>query len=56
MRILTEGLNAMILKRKVYERLLDWRHESNGSKAIFLEGARCISKSTIVEEFVFLHI
>ena len=41
----------MILKRKVYDKLLQWKNESNGGKAILIEGARRIGKSTIAEEF-----
>ena len=41
----------MILKRKIYYKLLKWKKECQGTKAILLEGARCIGKSTIVEEF-----
>lgn len=41
----------MILKRKIYEKLLKWKRESNGSKALMVEGARRIGKSTICEEF-----
>lgn len=41
----------MVLKRKIYSKLLDWKNDSNGNKAILLEGARRIGKSTIVEEF-----
>ncbi|MCD8048133.1 MAG: ATP-binding protein [Clostridia bacterium] len=41
----------MILKRKIYSRLLSWKNECNGSRAILVEGARRIGKSTIVEEF-----
>lgn len=41
----------MVLKRKIYAKLLDWKNDSNGNKAILLEGARRIGKSTIVEEF-----
>ena len=41
----------MIFKRKIYEKLLKWKNESNGSKALFIEGARRIGKSTIAEEF-----
>ena len=41
----------MILKRKIYKKLLEWKKECNGSKAILIEGARRIGKSTIVEEF-----
>lgn len=41
----------MILRRKIYDRLLDWKRESNGGKAILIEGARRIGKSTICETF-----
>lgn len=41
----------MILRRKIYDQLLQWKNESNGAKAILIEGARRIGKSTIVEEF-----
>ena len=41
----------MILKRKIYEHLLKWKNECQGSKAILVEGARRTGKSTIVEEF-----
>lgn len=42
---------AMVLKRKIYSKLLEWKEEANGSKAILIEGARRIGKSTICEEF-----
>lgn len=41
----------MVLKRKAYKQLLSWKNECNGSRAILVEGARRIGKSTIVEEF-----
>ena len=41
----------MILKRKIYNKLLAWKEECKGSKAILIEGARRIGKSTIAEEF-----
>lgn len=41
----------MVLKRKAYDKLLEWKEECNGSRAILVEGARRIGKSTIVEEF-----
>ena len=40
-----------IFKRKIYDRLLKWKQESNGKTALLIEGARRIGKSTIVEEF-----
>lgn len=41
----------MIFQRKVYSKLLNWKNECNGSKALLIEGARRIGKSTIVLEF-----
>ena len=42
---------AMVLKRKVYKKLLEWKSECAGKKAILIEGARRIGKSTVCEEF-----
>lgn len=41
----------MIFKRKIYNKLLEWKQNSAGEKALLIEGARRIGKSTIVEEF-----
>lgn len=41
----------MIFKRKIYDRLLEWKELSAGTSAVLLEGARRIGKTTIVEEF-----
>ncbi len=41
----------MILKRKIYDNLLDLKKTLNGQKALLIEGARRIGKSTICEEF-----
>lgn len=41
----------MIFKRKIYDKLLTWKRESAGDRAILIEGARRIGKSTIVKEF-----
>lgn len=41
----------MIFRRKIYDKLLTWKSEANGSRAILIEGARRIGKSTIVKEF-----
>lgn len=40
-----------MFKRKIYDKLLEWKKETSGSKAILIEGARRIGKSTVVEEF-----
>ena len=41
----------MVFKRKIYEKLLEWKNNCKGEKALLIEGARRIGKSTIVEEF-----
>ena len=41
----------MLFERKVYSKLVSWKNECNGSKALLIEGARRIGKSTIVLEF-----
>lgn len=40
-----------IFKRKLYDRLLEWKRIQNGKTAILIEGARRVGKSTIVEQF-----
>lgn len=40
----------MKIERKIYQKLLDWKNSTNGTKALLIEGARRIGKSTIAEE------
>ena len=40
-----------MFKRKIYNKILDWKRESNGKTALLLEGPRRVGKSTIVKEF-----
>lgn len=40
-----------IFKRKIYERMLQWKQERDGKTALLVKGARRVGKSTIVEEF-----
>ena len=40
-----------IFKRKLYNRLLEWKRVQNGKSAILIEGARRVGKSTLVEQF-----
>lgn len=42
---------TMIFKRKIYSQLLNWKNTAKGTKALLIEGARRIGKSTIVQEF-----
>lgn len=40
-----------MFKRKIYEKILQWKTESDGRTALLIEGARRVGKSTVVEEF-----
>ena len=40
-----------IFRRKLYNRLLEWKRVQNGKSAILIEGARRVGKSTLVEQF-----
>ena len=40
-----------IFKRKIYDKLIDWKQRKNGSTALLIKGARRVGKSTISEEF-----
>lgn len=40
-----------MLKRKIYDRLLEWKNRSNGSTALMLDGARRVGKSYIAKKF-----
>ena len=40
-----------MLKRKIYDELLEWKNVSNGSSAMLIEGARRTGKSFIAEQF-----
>lgn len=40
-----------MFRRKIYDRLLQWKEESQGRTALLIEGARRVGKSTVVEEF-----
>ncbi len=41
----------MKIKRKIYDKLLEWKQSCNGTKALLIEGARRVGKSTLAEEF-----
>ena len=40
-----------MFRRKVYDRLLEWKERYSSKYAVLLEGARRVGKSTIAEEF-----
>lgn len=41
----------MELERNFYQKLISWKNESNGSKALMIEGVRRVGKSTIARKF-----
>ena len=41
----------MEIQRKIYDRLLNWKNETRGKKALLIEGARRVGKSTTAEKF-----
>lgn len=40
-----------MFRRKIYDKLLEWKTGSDGRTALLIEGARRVGKSTVVEEF-----
>ncbi len=41
----------MIFKRKIYDKLLQWKRADEGRTAVLIQGARRVGKSTVAEEF-----
>ena len=41
----------MVFKRKLYDKMLEWKKEFDGKTALLIKGARRVGKSTLVEEF-----
>lgn len=39
------------MKRKIYQKLVEWKNEEHGESALLIEGARRVGKSWIAEEF-----
>ena len=39
------------MRRKIYERMIEWKNRSKGTTALLIEGARRIGKSYIVRAF-----
>ena len=44
-------MEERIFERKIYQKMLSWKNESNGKTALLIKGARRIGKSTIAIEF-----
>ena len=39
------------MKRKIYDKLKQWKDTENGESALLVQGARRVGKSYVVEEF-----
>ena len=39
------------MKRKIYDKILEWKNTSNGDTALLIDGARRVGKSYIAEDF-----
>ena len=44
-------MEERVFKRKLYEDMLAWKRDKDGSTALMIKGARRVGKSTIAEEF-----
>ncbi|MCF0220625.1 MAG: ATP-binding protein [Muribaculaceae bacterium] len=44
-------MTNIIFKRKIYDQLLQWKQEDDGSTAVLIKGPRRVGKSTIAEQF-----
>ncbi|MCD8313321.1 MAG: AAA family ATPase [Bacteroidales bacterium] len=44
-------MENIIFKRKLYDKMLSWKRERDGSTALLIKGARRVGKSTLAEEF-----
>ena len=51
MKPLRKTLGFVIMKRKIYDKLLQWKREKNGATALMIEGTRRVGKSYIAREF-----
>lgn len=40
-----------MLKRKIYNKLIEWKKHSNGTSALLIDGARRVGKSYVVKKF-----
>lgn len=41
----------MVLKRKIYDKLVQWKRDSSGSTALLIDGARRVGKSYVAKQF-----
>ena len=48
---MTSQSDNIVLHRKIYDKLLNWKKQSNGETAIMIDGARRVGKSYLAEQF-----
>ena len=41
----------MVFRRKIYDKLLEWKKRSDGHTAVLIEGARRVGKSFVAKQF-----
>lgn len=44
-------MKEIVFKRKLYDKMLQWKQERDGKTALLIKGARRVGKSTLAEEF-----
>ena len=44
-------MSKTVFERKIYQKMLEWKKNFNGSTALLIKGARRVGKSTVAEEF-----
>ncbi len=44
-------MESTVFRRKIYDKMLDWKRRSAGKTALLIKGARRVGKSTVAEEF-----
>lgn len=46
----------MVFKRKIYDKLLEWKNEVDGKKALLIEGARRIGNQQLLKNLPRMNI
>ncbi len=44
-------MEQIVFKRKLYDKMLEWKKERKGNTALLIKGARRVGKSTLAEQF-----
>ena len=45
-------METTVFKRKIYNEILEWKNTRIDKYSLLIRGAKCVGKSTIVDEFV----